>query len=401
MKDIKLLRAIGGVDDALLEEYEQDTGTPQRTKSRHWMRWGAMAACLCLVIAAAFTVPELLKNDVLAPAQHAQDSTVIGEKDAYGPGDILPEDRLTIINGSGYSEDSAACYAAPKAGDILYFIEVRAAMEEHAGSDVKLFVGIDLMSDIRTLSEHGTEVETEIQRMRGMGYDVFFAEAWTYEGDGEKVPYTYLAGLFTVDELKSFQTSADYGYAFRFAHNGDGACVEYNRSDSDSTVQIEVRPITVELTLKEAYDEIGGLLPSEAPVGFAFESAYRSGDSVSVLWTNGYNDLRWKVSDYTEADEARLTSTGDKENYDLALYPIPRADSVPDELREIVDDPIFDISELTMDVVNARAYLADDQGDTDGYRMRFSVRYGDIVVEVNCKGVSPEWVYQQLVSIEH
>ena len=86
----------------------------------------------------------------------------------------------------------------------------------------------------------------------------------------------------------------------------------------------------------------------------------------------------------------------DKKNYDLSRYPIPRADSVPDELREIVNDPIFEAEELTLEAVYCRAYKVSDAGDTDGWRMRFSVRFGDVIVSVSAKGVEPEWIYQQL-----
>ena len=46
-----------------------------------------------------------------------------------------------------------------------------------------------------------------------------------------------------------------------------------------------------------------------------------------------------------------------------------------------------------------RAYKVDDAGDTDGWRMKFSVWYGDVVVAVSTKGVEPEWVYQQLTNL--
>lgn len=55
--------------------------------------------------------------------------------------------------------------------------------------------------------------------------------------------------------------------------------------------------------------------------------------------------------------------------------------------------------ELTMDVVWARAYTTGEAGDSDGWRMAFSVRYGDAIVEVHTKGVNPEWVYHQLKNL--
>ena len=105
------------------------------------------------------------------------------------------------------------------------------------------------------------------------------------------------------------------------------------------------------------------------------------------------------VTHYTDADASRLTGINELENYDLSRYPIPRADSVPEELREIVDDPIFDAEELTLEAVYRRAYKVQDAGDTDGWRMRFSVRYGDVLISINSKGVEPEWLFDQLIRL--
>ena len=85
---------------------------------------------------------------------------------------------------------------------------------------------------------------------------------------------------------------------------------------------------------------------------------------------------------------------------DAENYYIQTGDMRPmEELREIVDNPIFDANELTLETVYMRAYKADEAGDVDGWRMAFSVKYGDVIVEVRTKGVEPEWVYQQLMNL--
>ena len=158
-------------------------------------------------------------------------------------------------------------------------------------------------------------------------------------------------------------------------------------------------------TLSEARTEpdFGRYLPFDLPAGFDEATIYRfkfqDSNFLSALWSKGLDDLNWVVSPYTEEDAHRLTSVQNKENYDLSLYPIPRADSVPDELREVVDNPIFEAEELTLDAVYSRAYKVNDAGDMDGWRMRFSVKYGDVIVSVSTKGVDPEWLYHQLVSL--
>ncbi|MGM9521377.1 MAG: hypothetical protein ACI3VB_02725, partial [Oscillospiraceae bacterium] len=160
------------------------------------------------------------------------------------------------------------------------------------------------------------------------------------------------------------------------------------------------------LTLQKALEEetFGAYMLSSPPVGFSEGSFHRYQDQysnyLSGLWTKGYDELRWKVSYFEEDDAARVTAAQDTENYDLSLYPIPMAESVPEELREIVDNPIFPIEELTQEAVYKRAYTVNDAGDTDGYRMRFGVLYGDILVEISSKSVSPQWIYEQLTALE-
>ena len=123
-------------------------------------------------------------------------------------------------------------------------------------------------------------------------------------------------------------------------------------------------------------------------------------DYLSGLWTKGMDQLSWRVWYVTEEDQARMTSVADKENYDLSLYPIPRAESVPEELFQVVNDPIFDIEELTLEAVLCRAYRVEDVGDGGGVRMMFSVRYGDRIISVSTKGVEPQWLYEQLKSLQ-
>lgn len=148
----------------------------------------------------------------------------------------------------------------------------------------------------------------------------------------------------------------------------------------------------------------GNLFLRAVPDGFQEESIIRyihpERDSLSGLWTKGLDQLSWRVAPLREADESRLVSKSETEKYDLSLYPIPRAESVPESLREVVDNPIFDIRELTLDLVKKRSYRIQDAGDTNGERMHFSVRYGDAVVEVSSKGVSSEWIYEQLKELQ-
>jgi hypothetical protein len=81
----------------------------------------------------------------------------------------------------------------------------------------------------------------------------------------------------------------------------------------------------------------------------------------------------------------------------MTLYTIPLVESIPKDLWEVVNNPVFVNDELTLDMIKARAfYVADDAGDTPGWRMNFGILYGDVIVNVNVKGASPEQVWEML-----
>ncbi len=167
----------------------------------------------------------------------------------------------------------------------------------------------------------------------------------------------------------------------------------------DVSAGTPLAPAKTSLTQQALYETVGNLLPDESPAGFWFEEAFESDGVIYVRWARGLEELTWRIRDFRETDESRVAAVTDTKNYDLSLYPIPRAESVPDTLREIVNDPIFLCEELTPDAVYARAYRVAEQGDTNGYRMQFSVKYGEKLVVISAKGVSPDWLYEQLAAI--
>lgn len=166
----------------------------------------------------------------------------------------------------------------------------------------------------------------------------------------------------------------------------------------------ELRNDSLSLAEARADADFGMYIPETLPKGFGFENATRfinqERNTLSVNWTKGMSYIDWHVSLLDDEDKTRITSVADKLNYDLALYPIPRADSVPDELHEIVNNPIFLIDELTLDTVQSRFYEVSDLGDEQGHRMRFSVLYGDTLVELKVKGATPEAVFEILQQIK-
>lgn len=160
-------------------------------------------------------------------------------------------------------------------------------------------------------------------------------------------------------------------------------------------------PMTYEEALN--LDPYGSYFLPEVPSGFTEESIRHYQDQntayLSGLWSRNYDELSWRVAELTEDNKLRLTHAEETRRYDLSLYPIPRADSVPEELREVVDNPIFYAEELTPELIWARAYRSGEQGDGNGWRMAFSVLYDDMIVIVRSKGINPDWLYAQLSAL--
>ena len=89
-----------------------------------------------------------------------------------------------------------------------------------------------------------------------------------------------------------------------------------------------------------------------------------------------------------------VVDVGAPETYDLRLYPVPRADSVPEEYRETVDNPVFRAEDMSREIVEARAYAPNEAGDTNSLRISFSVLHpGGTLVGYNCEGLTVDRVW--------
>lgn len=194
-KSERIFEAIGNTDEELLECCEAYKG--KHTRHTLWIKWGAAAACVCLLAAGGLT----FKNSLTGGGSP------------------------TIIS-SGASGLGAGIYAAPENGETIFQTGVRSALDEGNKHNTLYFVAIDLFQDKTPLDPGSDAAQTERKRLEGCGYKVGYATAWTYEGDWEKVDLHYLAGYFTKEQLEDFEASPLFGYSFSFATNGDGTPVD-------------------------------------------------------------------------------------------------------------------------------------------------------------------------------
>lgn len=222
---------------------------------------------------------------------------------------------------------------------------------------------------------------------------------------------TYSSSLTSADLEKGetyllFLCQNEYGYFVMCDAYGARRVNGEGKAYNVSTRLYEEIPLLAEypsLVDAKTDEEFGGYLPENIPSGFWAENIKHYKDEtynyLSGLWSRGYDDIRWKISYADEYTESRRTSADDLVNYDLSLYPIPRAESVPDEIREMVEDPVFLGDEVTLDVINRRAYYVYDEGEGEGYRINFSVQVGDVVICIRTEGITPETLYGMLKNI--
>lgn len=435
MRGNELLDKMGLIDPAYIEEADR---APVK-KRIYWTRWAAMAACFCLIIGAIHLLPHWQNNPGPEPSVPGPDVTTAGneEQDIHmSATDVLTDWFYEYIGmGELVYNEAASMVSADRAYIPGYFTkelednEIAAVVSEkvmananisgYAGFDgtgtllnVILEIKVSFMDHTASLIFRKGELDSCYVLLEeptecvcnGMDLTVY---QWT----GDEKEYMLdaygqindwsiqIVSTVSADELE--RGKRDFETLVR-------CLTDFGNKEPDfSAIVAEEIPefFVKKLNLIEAQKDMifGAYMPQEIPEGFAEESIRRykdqTQDYLSGLWTKGLAEISWIVSKFDEQDAKRLTSVAETENYDLSLYPIPRAESVPEELHEIVNCPIFIAEELTLDAVYKRAYKVDDVGDVDGWRMMFAVKYGDVVIELRTKGVELEWVFQQLKNI--
>ena len=156
------------------------------------------------------------------------------------------------------------------------------------------------------------------------------------------------------------------------------------------------------ITLQEARSVavFGEYVPDYVPSGYVLESVYRekngeTGDteSISLCWTHGMDSIFWTIS-MADAASISVVDISRPETYDVHLYEIPYADTVPQEYRQVFDNPVFAEADFSLELVKSRMKVISDVGDTDTPRGDFSVLYENgVLVRFNGRG-DAESIYQ-------
>ena len=432
MRGNELLDRMDLIDPEFIEAADADP-----KKHRHLpVGWIATAACFFLLLAGIrLGIQPVSVDDPTEPTEQTQPSAVTAPVTIDDPVETIQTQPLWLPYYNSYDENTVAAdrklYIPCFFGEQLTAEELESILPKNLPANLNVegyagfsgAAGLDieaelLMVDLYFVPEQ-TEAELSLQIWKYDYPSCIILEPKPITSNWQGTDYTLYAypaangltylsaeaereGWFWYYNLSIPTEQTEQGKALL-----ESVICSFETVPDFSVIQVDEIPEyrDEQMTHEEALNDpdFGSHFLAEIPAGFQSESICRYKDYASDylygLWRRRYEELYWRVSRITEADRERITSVATKENYDLSLYPIPRAESVPEELREIVNDPIFLAEELTLDAVMARAYQIQDAGDADGWRMHFSVLYGDVLVEVRTKGVDPEWVYDKLIAL--
>lgn len=145
-------------------------------------------------------------------------------------------------------------------------------------------------------------------------------------------------------------------------------------------------------------EEFAPYLPAENMPGygeFYGRLSWQEGSyhDLFVRWSRGYDDVEVAVCRCPEKG-CSTVDVAAPEQYDVRLYDIPWSESVPEEYRDTVYDPVFRAEDMSFSVVQARTLYRNDTGEGRKASIRLGVLHPDgTVVRYTCKGLTAEQVW--------
>lgn len=240
MKKEELFSAIGEVDEQKVVAARRAMTTSKKSHSI-WLKWGALAVCLCLVIASALVMKNVWNNPnaVIPNINISGTPTVTNETNQMAAignepsPDIAPDisteppysgpvnglDNQEILNVkpmiSNYGENTSNIDMAVNNGSIYISEAPDSAMRDY-GETVNYRVLIELFHDGVQISSGDTLALEEAQRLSELGYIVAMETYTEKINQGEylsaNVNYHFTIHA-TYGQLKDFSASDTLGYS--------------------------------------------------------------------------------------------------------------------------------------------------------------------------------------------
>lgn len=400
MKNEDLYSAIGGVDDALLAEFEADV-----PKKHFWPRVGAIAACAALLTGGLLLWRPWETGDgpngVSDIYMEASATTTEGNAEPE-PSAPTPIEQLPELTYGTRGADFCADIGYPKG----YFVRSLSAEQLAAiwGEAELCWEGVYPEEENSVSGEVVYDGEGKPWVVR-IDLEAPFA-ALHMELSPERLPPTCLA-----HEIDA--TCEVYGTPVEAYDDGNRAGVTFLRGEGTDAVGVrlelsgepeKLKELTTRLVSQSlrpdgvlqlhqldtdeipawrsealseeaayADESFGAYLPTGLP--FAFESAYREmgegRDWMNASWTSGVQRLSLTVE---RPEEVRaLVHTDQPERYDRNYYGGDKPD-VPEEYYESWAEPVFYREELTQEVIETRLWQGDFE---DCVGANFGVLYPD------------------------
>ncbi len=151
----------------------------------------------------------------------------------------------------------------------------------------------------------------------------------------------------------------------------------------------------IEYSLQAAgqIEGLGEYVPETLPEGYKFESAYSNQDldreNLTVSWSRGMDMILLHLEQTQGTVET--VDVEKPEIYDERLYEVPYGETVPEEYRQVFQDPVFALEDFSLEIVESRMKAYEDSGDTATPRGNFKVLYPDgVLVSFNGRGTAQE-----------
>jgi hypothetical protein len=220
MKNERILNCLGEVD----ENYIADAASSTQKKNKPvWVKWGAMAACLAVVVVGGFAAwqqmngptEDTVSGGIMPGGAYVSDfaqekeeyvEEQFGTADQGGDLDGDPAGYLPMISTFGETKMDSDC--SVNNGGVLFSDALTGAMEKYGG-DVKYRVIVELFSDGVAIDCASEEGKAEIERFADQGYIVAFENYNDGYVDHNYFTFTLHA---TLEQLESFPVSERYGY---------------------------------------------------------------------------------------------------------------------------------------------------------------------------------------------
>ncbi len=440
---------------------EAETVEPKRRSTVQILRWCAAAAAFVLIAGAVFALPKL-RHAAAAPQPGGVPGTevywtelpqsVAGDPQPVGvpgPDAILPEAAETVVLAWNELDETRGRLESDKAGVVMVGELLTAAQTAACAPEIReawmaqfngsasyyLITGegglayIDLtvtnaawggVSSIRIRGKDAPEYndcivwrpETDkVGSCGGQEYRAYRCAYYHGEGDPkvdppepwteltvifekENVEYTLRANVPQTQEELAAADLRDLLLCYAGTHNVPDLsafrCGEHVYRDEELTFAGAL-----------ADPDFGAYLPAAGPEGFepVQMRRYQLDDTVNILtafWFRDRGELVWRIEPANTEALARVVDPAEPETYDWNRYPVPWSAYAAQENWLTIANPVFRSGDLTPELISTRVHT----GDEGLLMCRFGVLFeSGVLVEINAKDVSPDWICAALEQI--